>query len=412
MARRLLAAFTAALAFVAAASGAPAQEAAYTLGSMDKVRVRIVEWQSAEATLRDWSSISGDYTVSPSGRLSVPIVGELEVAGRTTAEVAEEIGAMLQQKLGLMDRPEAAVELAEFRPFYISGDVATPGRYAFEPNLTVLKAVSVAGGIKRSDASGQRIERDFIRASGDRAVLAAQRLRLLAKRARLRAEMNRSETISFPPELTESKEGRQIAESERAFRESRAEQLEMQLEALEDLKRLLKSEIASLEKKIATQNEQIELARDELAGIGDLADRGLVVNERVRSVKQTIADLEGRVLDMETAALRARQDIAQAEQDATALRNERNSDIAQELQQTEAELEAAGIRMLTENSLMQEALALAPESAESLAGSDPIISYTIVREREERIEEIAAEENTAVDPGDVVKVDIEPAPGQ
>jgi len=91
---------------------------AYTLGTMDKLNIRIVEWQTAEGAVRDWSSISGDYVVGPSGVISVPIVGEVEANGRTTAEVATEIGDVLQQKLGLMDRPEASVELAEYRPFF------------------------------------------------------------------------------------------------------------------------------------------------------------------------------------------------------------------------------------------------------------------------------------------------------
>ena len=129
----------------------------YTLGTMDKLNIRIVEWQTAEGAVRDWSSISGEYVVGPAGVISVPIVGEVEANGRTTADVATEIGDALQQKLGLMDRPEASVELAEYRPFFLSGDVATPGRYPFDPNLTVLKAVSIAGGMRRSAETGQRI---------------------------------------------------------------------------------------------------------------------------------------------------------------------------------------------------------------------------------------------------------------
>ena len=39
----------------------------------------------------------------------------------------------LQQKLGLSDRPEASVEIAEFRPIFLSGDVQTPGQYAYGP---------------------------------------------------------------------------------------------------------------------------------------------------------------------------------------------------------------------------------------------------------------------------------------
>lgn len=380
----------------------------YMLGTMDKLNVRIVEWQTAEGAVRDWSSISGEYAVGPSGVISLPIIGEINADGRTTAEVADEISDTLQQKLGLMDRPEASVELSEYRPFFLAGDVATPGRYPFDPNLTVLKAVSIAGGMRRSAQAGMRVERDFINASGDSDVLRADRTRLVAKRARLQAESAGRADIEFPAELDDSEQGRKLIADETAFRQARAERLERQLATFDDLTELLENEIVALEQKTKSQNEQIELARKQLAGIGDLADRGLVVNERVLSISRSIADLEGRVLDMETAALRAKQDIAQATQDANSLRNDRDAEVAQELQQTEANLEAANLKILTSNSLMQEALAIAPEAAGAAGSIEPEITYSIVREVDGESREMPAREQTPVLPGDVVKVKIEP----
>nr|WP_286581965.1 hypothetical protein [Rhizobium sp. CC-CFT758] len=50
------------------------QEAAtsdtYRLGVMDKLRIRVAEWQPADGSIRDWDVVSGDYTVGPSGALS------------------------------------------------------------------------------------------------------------------------------------------------------------------------------------------------------------------------------------------------------------------------------------------------------------------------------------------------------
>ncbi len=82
-----------------------AQTEPYRLGTMDKLRVRVAEWQSAEGAFRDWSAVSGDYGVGPAGTISVPFVGELAVAGKTTEDVATAISDGLQQKLGLPDRP-------------------------------------------------------------------------------------------------------------------------------------------------------------------------------------------------------------------------------------------------------------------------------------------------------------------
>jgi len=388
----------------------PTRAEDYLLGPMDKLNIRVVEWQSAEAAVRDWSSISGDYIVGPSGTISIPFIGQLDAAGRTTAEVAEAIGDGLQQKLGLLDRPDASVELAEFRPIFLAGDVATPGAYPYGPNLTVLKAVTLAGGLRRASDAGLRVERDFINASGDREVLEAERVRLIAKLARLRAEASGSDAIDFPDELRETEEGEKLIASESAFMTARSDRLALQLSEIDNLKELLNNEIAALEQKIETQNRQISLAREELEGIGDLAERGLVVNERVLSLERSIADLEGKVLDMETAALRAKQDIAEATQDATTLTSERDSEVARELQETEAALEEINLKILTSNQLMTEALSHGPDVAS--AAAEPQVSYAIVRTVEGEPQETAVEETTPVQPGDVVKVEVETVVGQ
>lgn len=147
---------------LAALAPVSTQAADYRLGTMDKLRIRVVEWQTAEGAVRDWPTISGDYTVSPSGNISLPFVGEMPATGKTTSEIASAISEELQQRFGLLDRPDASVELAEFRPVFISGDVQTPGRYPYAPDLTVLKAVSLAGGMRRAADTGQRIERKSV----------------------------------------------------------------------------------------------------------------------------------------------------------------------------------------------------------------------------------------------------------
>ena len=392
-----------------ALSPVTARAADYQLGAMDKLHIRVAEWQSAEGAIRDWSVMSGDYIVGPAGTISLPFVGELPAAGRTTAEVAAAIGDGLQQKLGLPDRPEASVELAEFRPIFVSGDVQTPGRYPYDPQLTVLKAVSIAGGLRRAEP-GQGGARDFLMAQGSYDVLVAQRNGVLARRARLIAEAAGKQDIDFPEELTRTEAGRKLTADETALMEARDKRLRLQLQSLDDLKTLLQSEIESLEKKIATQTRQVNLSREELKGIDNLAGKGLVVNQRVLTLEQTIAELEGKVLDMETAVLRAKQDIAKATQDAISLQNDRDTEIARDRQQAEADLETLNLKMGMYSGLMTEALGRAPDAAHLAgAGDTPQIRFSIVRMAHGKTGEIAADENTPVLPGDVVKVETAPA---
>ena len=406
--RRLSAAFFLIAAFFLMLSPLRAEAAEYQLGVMDKLRVRVVEWRTAEGAFRDWAAINGDYAVGASGKLSLPFIGETDAAGRTTAEIAKTIGDQLQQKFGLLDRPDASVELAEYRPIFIAGDAQTPGQYPYSPDLTVLKAVSLAGGLRRTPEGAQGVERNFITAEGNRDVYVAERNRLYAKRARLLAEMEGKDRIEAPKELQDVKDSQALMAEEASIMQTRDQRMRLQLTAIEDLKKLLQNEITSLEKKSATQTRQIELAREELKGIGNLADRGLVVNSRVLTTEQKIADLEGKILDLDTAALRAKQDINKAGQDATNLGNDRAAELAAQRQQAEADIAGLTLKIEMYQGLMAEALSRAPEAAARSAAANgaPQATFTIVRTTNGKSGEISAEESTPVLPGDVVKVTI------
>jgi polysaccharide biosynthesis/export protein ExoF len=374
----------------------------YRLGVQDKLRIRVVEWQTIEGTFREWDAVSGEYSVGSSGALSLPLIGETLAAGKTTAEIAAEISETLHQKFGLSSKPEASVELAEYRPFFISGDVQTPGQYPYVPDLTVVKAVSIGGGVKRSGV--QRAERDFINAKGNFDVFAEERIRLLVKRARLQAEAEGNAEIVPPQELAANPKLPGILAEEEAIKSARQKKLRLQLEAIDNLKRLLESEIESLTKKVATQQRQVELARKELEDVGSLADKGLVVNTRILGTERTIAEMESKLLDYETAILRAKQDVSAATQNAIDLKNSVDADVATERQQVEAALVEATLKMDMHRGLMAEALTWAP--AASIALDPAPETFVILRSTGDGTDEIEASETTPVLPGDVVKVKV------
>ena len=162
--------------------------------------------------------------------------------------------------------------------------------------------------------------------------------------------------------------GKKLIADETAFMAAREKRLRLQLAAIDDLKQLLQSEISSLDKKIATQNRQVELSRTRIERHRQPCQiKGWWSTQRVLSIEQTIAELEGKVLDMETASLRAKQDIAKATQDATALQNDRDAEIAQDRQQTEADIEDVTLKMGMHTNLMAEALARDPAAAGNAA---------------------------------------------
>ncbi|MDQ1195801.1 polysaccharide biosynthesis/export family protein [Agrobacterium sp. SORGH_AS 787] len=384
-----------------------AQDGQYRLGTADKLRIRVAEWQPADGTIRNWDVINGDYSVGPSGTLSLPFIGQLNVAGKTAGEVGEAIGAELQSKFALRNLPSASVEVAQFRPVFLTGDVQTPGEYPYAPNMTVLKAVSLAGGLRRSDA-GQRFARDFINARGDAAVYDDQRGRLLARQARLIAEVSGEQEIKKTPEMEKVVNIDALLESESALMKSRTERYTLQLKALKDLRELLDAEVESLRKKAESQQRQLQLANEDREKVNRLNEQGLALAQRRISAEERAAEVEATLLDIDTNALRAKQDINKAVQDEINLRNDWDAQRSKELQDTQAELQKLNLQLSTSRELMSEALA---QSAEALrfdpSGKSASISYVIVREDKGKSKEIKVDETTALEPGDVIKVSSE-----
>jgi polysaccharide export outer membrane protein len=113
----------------------PAAPGAYRLGAGDAVQVQVY----------DQPQLSGDFNVDDSGNIDISLLGLVPAAGRTTAELADAIAARLRGA-HLILSPSVTAEISHFRPFYILGEVNAPGQYQYRPGMTVLTAISIAGG--------------------------------------------------------------------------------------------------------------------------------------------------------------------------------------------------------------------------------------------------------------------------
>ncbi|OYT97745.1 MAG: capsular biosynthesis protein [Pseudomonas sp. PGPPP3] len=95
-----------------------------------------------------------ELRLTDAGTFSYPFIGEVQGKGKTAAEIEQ----LLIEKLKgdyLVD-PRVSVSVLKYREFFISGEVKTPGGYAFQPGLTLRRAVALAGGLTER-ASEQRI---------------------------------------------------------------------------------------------------------------------------------------------------------------------------------------------------------------------------------------------------------------
>lgn len=107
----------------------------YRLGAGDEIRIAIFGLDAANSS----------YAIGDQGSISVPLVGQVDVNGKTLAEVEAALASTLRDKQ-ILKEPSVSVQVVKYRPFFILGEVQKPGQYPYVPGMTVLNAVSIAGG--------------------------------------------------------------------------------------------------------------------------------------------------------------------------------------------------------------------------------------------------------------------------
>ncbi len=106
----------------------------YRLGASDEIRV----------TVFGEPELSGEYLLDGAGSVSLPLIGQVTALDLTLREFESVVAARFAN--GYLRNPRVNAEVMNYRPFYILGEVRTPGEYPYSSGLTVLNAVATAGG--------------------------------------------------------------------------------------------------------------------------------------------------------------------------------------------------------------------------------------------------------------------------
>ncbi|WP_172122908.1 MULTISPECIES: polysaccharide biosynthesis/export family protein [unclassified Devosia] len=88
--------------------------------------------------------LTDTYRVDDSGSVAFPLVGPVQVRGQTTQTASRRLAGALAN--GYMRNPDVAVEVAEYRPFFIQGEIGNSGQFPYVHGMTVRAAISTAGG--------------------------------------------------------------------------------------------------------------------------------------------------------------------------------------------------------------------------------------------------------------------------
>ena len=128
----LISLFAAAL--FGAAVFAQSETTPYQLGAGDQIRV----------TVFGEEDLSGEFEIDGVGRISLPLIGSVEIGGSNIGAAEALIVELLAD--GYLITPRVNIEVMNYRPFYILGEVNKPGSYPYVSGMTVLNAVALATG--------------------------------------------------------------------------------------------------------------------------------------------------------------------------------------------------------------------------------------------------------------------------
>ncbi|MFZ5470767.1 MAG: polysaccharide biosynthesis/export family protein [Myxococcota bacterium] len=112
---------------------------ASTLGTGDLVEVRVFQEPD----------LSNAYRVSPEGTIDFPLCGKVPISGMTSSQAADALTHCLAN--GFLKRPQVSVLIREYnsKKVFIFGEVQKPGTFPYEENMTIIQAVTLAGGFTK-----------------------------------------------------------------------------------------------------------------------------------------------------------------------------------------------------------------------------------------------------------------------
>lgn len=375
-----------------------------------RIRLTVVQWVPIKGVYEKLDALGGDFLISQAGTVSLPVIGTMSVENFDSAGLAAEIANQLKTRIGLVQTPEATVEILERPPIYVVGDVNKPGEYKFHPGLTVLQSVAMSGGEFRP-TNGSQSFADKTGYVGQLQEIDNMILRSKVRIARLQAEMSGAKEMRLEPEMQDDHGAASaIFEQEKVIYAARMNDMDRQSKSYVELRDLLTSEIATTEKKIASTDEDIASVEKELTNVKSMVERGIALPTRQSDLERTLRSYHGNRLDLVTAIMRARQNIAETTRSLDGLYDKQRTEVAVELQSEQASLDQQTLKRETTQKLLLDALS--GDASSPADASAATLAFSVTRQEGASVREIPASDSTVLQPGDVVRVlrKVSPAP--
>ncbi len=276
---------------------------------------RVSAGDTLSVAVMGYPDLTRKTIVGAGGEIVLPFVGGIAAAGKTLDEVRGILADRLKEKQ-IVHGAQISLEVIDYAPFYVSGDVAKPGSFPFRPGMTVRHAIAVAGGLgnRTDEVSSMDLW------SRERTETLAH-IKAQARMLRLQADLDGADTVDFSPIAIAPSDRRlfaRIAELElqqfaarRQDREREAAHLKaalaMMLAQIRTLETQRQSEAANLAAMTAEYDRvQAAFRRGIIAAtrIAEALQSASLVRARLSAVVMQISDLQRSAAELERKAQR------------------------------------------------------------------------------------------------------------
>lgn len=397
--------WTAAIAAILALWAPWPAAAAYRLDAGDVVEVSVLGVQDYRRRV----------TVDVDGMVALPLVGEVKATGLAIGELRQRVTEALQAGRAIRD-PNVTVELVEYRPFFVSGDVARPGAIPYRPGLTARVAIALAGGY---DALRFRAENPLLMAPEIRGQYETAWVELVRRQARsltLQAEADGKDVADLSS-LSAAPLSRgtvaALSDSEARDLKSRVADFTRQKQFQERSLEQIKANVAALETSAQQQGVVVARQRQAVERTSESYARGVSPVMRAEEENRALAALSSQLQDTTSRLVAARKERDEAARGLERLVEERRQRLLREgqdalvdVERLRAQVKAAGERLL---------YAGAVKAQLQRGGRGP--DLVVHRKVDGKTISLPVGEDADILPGDVLDVAIRPdlsvfAPGQ
>lgn len=399
---------------------APAEAEAAAASASDAAQpapIILAPGDSVKIVVFDRPELSGTFPVGPDGMIRVPLAGALMVEGSDMTAV----GALLNRRISALldyDAP-VTVDMAQYRPVFITGTVSSPGEHDYTPGLRVLQAVARAGGLALPMPPPNVTATDVTRAHHK---VQAARLKverytthlaalddLLAHPEAAPTDGGQERTTTQRPlEDATSPRLRQIEQDQQALIGTRREFLDNLRLFTERRQAQLDEEVKALKLEEQALTTQTDLVRQQIRTAKSLRQKGLATNSNVLSQLQIDTSLTADMYRLLAYQSRVQEEKVKLEERFQTATNGWQADLLRErvevaanLATAELELDAAQTEALT--------LRLAQLDASGTLESTQEAAFLISRAGPDGMTSFQAGPAELLRPGDILHVSLAPS---